>query len=241
MEHAVVRDTQVLTGTSARTLDAALSGARVTSTRRRGKTLYAVTPGGPHLRLHFGMTGELVVLDGGDDEPDHTRIVFTLSSGRRMLFVDQRRLGEVGVVDDVDDDIDAHGLGPDALDLTPGELARILRGSRAGLKALLVDQSEVAGLGNIYTDEVLFHARLDPRARASDVGDAGVRRLHRQLHRVVDRAVSAGADPGSMPRGWLLHRRREGATCPRGHGQIERFSLGGRHGWWCPACQRGRT
>jgi formamidopyrimidine-DNA glycosylase len=198
------------------------------------------TRDGPHLRLHFGMTGDLVLVADEEDDPPFTRVAFHLSGRRRLLVVDQRRLGEVDVVDDVDADIADHGLGPDALDLDPRDLASLLRGSRAGLKALLMDQSAVAGLGNIYSDEILFQARLDPRAPAARVGDAGVHRLHRQLHRVVDRAVQAGADPDDMPRGWLLHARGNGAPCPRGNGPIERFSLGGRHGFWCKACQRDR-
>jgi formamidopyrimidine-DNA glycosylase len=241
IDGVVVRDSQVLDRVSGRRLDDGLEAARVRTTRRRGKTLYAVTRSGPHLRLHFGMTGDLVVLDGDHDEPSHTRVVFSLSGGRRLLFVDQRKLGRVGLVDDVEDDIAARGLGPDVLDLDQGAWSRLLRSSRAGLKALLVDQSEVAGLGNIYADEVLFQARLDPRGAAADVGDAGVRRLYRQLRRVLDRAVRAGAQPRSMPRGWLIHRRTEGAACPRGNGRVERFRLGGRHGYWCRACQDGRS
>jgi formamidopyrimidine-DNA glycosylase len=242
VDRVIVHDTQVLRGAGRQQLGRALSGARFVRTRRRGKTLYAETSRGPHLRLHFGMTGDLAVVDDADQrEPGHTRVVFRLSGGRRLLFVDQRRFGEVGVVEDVDEDIAAHDLGPDALDLDPRALGELLHDSSAGLKALLVDQSQVAGLGNIYTDEVLFHARLDPRAPAADVGNAGVRRLHRQLHRVMDRAVAAGADPRSMPRGWLIHRRTEDADCPRGNGKIRSFSVGGRRGYWCPACQEGRA
>jgi formamidopyrimidine-DNA glycosylase len=242
VERVDARDSQVLVGVGGRRLDRDFRGVRFTGTQRRGKTLYGVTTAGPHLRLHFGMTGDLVVLDEGSrqDEPRHTRVVFGLSGGRRLLFVDQRRLGEVGVVQDVDADIADHDLGPDALDLAPPELASLLRESQAGLKAVLVDQSQLAGLGNIYTDEILFQARLDPRTAAADVGDSGVRRLHRQLHRVVDRAVAAEADPQAMPRGWLIHRRDDGAACPRGNGSIRSFSVGGRRGYWCPGCQAGR-
>ena len=238
---AEVEDGQVLVGTSARALDRGLRGARVAETRRRGKTLYAVMRRAPHLRLHFGMTGDLVPAANDDEEPEHTRVVFQLSGDRRLLFVDQRRLGEVGLVDDVDADIAEHDLGPDVLDLDATALAALLRDSRSGLKAFFLDQSQVAGLGNIYTDEVLFQARLDPRAPAADLSDGGVRRLHRQIRRVVDRAVSAGADPDAMPRGWLLHRREEGARCSRGNGEIRSFSVGGRRGYWCPACQEDRT
>ena len=238
---AQVHDTRVLAGTQPHDLDRGLHGARVATTRRRGKTLYVVMRAAPHLRLHFGMTGDLVPAGADEPEPQHTRVTLLLGGNRRLLFVDQRRLGQVGLVDDVDEDIAEHDLGPDALDLDVRALGRLLRQSHAGLKALLTDQRQVAGLGNIYTDEILFQARLDPRAPAAELTDAGVRRLHRQTRRVVDRAVEAGADPAAMPRGWLLHRREDGVACPRGNGEIRSFSVGGRRGYWCPACQEGRS
>jgi formamidopyrimidine-DNA glycosylase len=239
LEGAQVHDQYVLAGTSARALGERLRDARVATTRRHGKTLYAVLGTPPHLRLHFGMTGDLVPAGSDDPTPEHTRVVLDLSDGRRLQFVDQRRLGEVGLVDDVDADIAEHGLGLDVLDLDERALRDLLGGSRGGLKALLTDQKQVAGLGNIYTDEVLFHARLDPRRPAADVSPAGVRRLHRQVRRVVDRAVEAGAEPGAMPRRWLLHHREDHAECPRGNGTIRSFSVSGRRGYWCPACQQG--
>jgi len=241
LQGARVYDGQVLAGTSARALDRALRGARVAGTRRHGKALYAVMHRAPHLRLHFGMTGDLVLAGADDRDPGHTRVAFLLPAGRRLLFVDQRKLGEVGLVDDVDDDVAQHDLGPDVLDLDAAALAALLRGSGAGLKALLTDQQQVAGLGNIYTDEVLFQARLDPRAPAAALSDAGVGRLFRQTHRVLERAVRADADPAAMPRGWLLHHREDSASCPRGNGEIRSFSVGGRRGYWCPACQEGGT
>lgn len=237
IDGVTVHDDQVLSASASR-LRHGLSGVRLRQTRRRGKTLYGETAGGPHLRLHFGMTGELREQPADRPEPEHVRVSFRLSGGRALLFVDQRRFGEVGLVADIDADIEAHELGPDALDLDPAALGDILRARRGGLKAVLVDQSRVAGLGNIYADEILFQARLDPRMAAADVGRNGVRRLHRQIRRVVDRAVAAQARPDEMPRGWLIHRRVEGAACPRGNGTIEAFSVGGRRGFWCPACQR---
>jgi len=238
IDGVTVHDEQVLAATSAARLRRELAGVRLRRTRRRGKTLYGETAGGPHLRLHFGMTGDLREHTADQPEPEHVRVRFRLSGRHELLFVDQRRFGEVGLVADVDADIDDHDLGPDALDLDVAALGAVLGARRGGLKAVLVDQSRIAGLGNIYADEILFQARLDPRMAAADVDRNGVRRLHRQLHRVIDRAVSAQARPEKMPRGWLVHRRVEDAPCPRGNGTIEAFSVGGRRGFWCPACQR---
>lgn len=232
-----VHDEQVLAATSASRLRRGLHDVRLRGVRRRGKTLYGETDDGPHLRLHFGMTGELLEQPADRPEPEHTRVAFHLSGSHDLLFVDQRRFGEVGLVADIGDDIAAHDLGPDALDLDPTALGAVFAAGRGGLKAVLVDQSRIAGLGNIYADEILFQARLDPRMAAAEVDRNGVRRLHRQLRRVIDRAVDARAQPDDMPRGWLIHRRVEGAACPRGNGTIEGYRVGGRRGFWCPTCQ----
>ena len=93
-------------------------------------------------------------------------------------------------------------------------------------------------VGNIYSDEILFQARVGPRRRADSLDEAEVRRLHRQLLRVLREAADRGADPSRFPRGWLLRHREDRAACPRGNGEIQRTRLGGRGAYYCPACQR---
>jgi formamidopyrimidine-DNA glycosylase len=109
--------------------------------------------------------------------------------------------------------------------------------SRGGLVAALMDQSVVAGIGNIYSDEILFHARLDPRMPARTVTDGESARLHRQLHRVLERAIEAHAQPDRMPAGWLINAREDGAPCPRGAGTVRPYRAAGRTAYWCPECQ----
>lgn len=233
-----VRDRRLLHGVGEARLRRTLRGNRLEKTHRHGKHLLAELSGGGVLVLHFGMTGDLVV-DGEGDEPAHARLVLTFADGGRLALVDQRRLGRVALAEGVEEYVERERLGPDALSLTPAALRDVLRESRGGVKATLMDQERVAGLGNIYTDELLFQARVDPRSAADGLDDAAYRRLHRQLRRVVDLAVARDADPARLPRTWLLPHREDGADCPRGNGTIRRFSSGGRTGYWCPACQRG--
>ena len=234
IEGVDVLDGEVLATTRAE-LDRALAGSRVSGTRRHGKQLYVGLGDGPPLRLHFGMTGYLTTVADHDEPPRHTRVVLALSRGRRLLLVDQRKLGEVGLVDSADDDVAQRDLGPDALDLDLAGLREVLARSRGALKRTLMAQGRIAGLGNIYSDEVLFQARLDPWAPAAEVSRGEAQRLHRQLRRVLERAVEG--EVRDFPRGWLLHRRDDGARCPRCGGPVERFTAAGRHGFRCPACQ----
>lgn len=231
-----IRDSRMLRHDGGRDVERTLRGRSLEATHRRGKHLIVDLSDGGVLALHFGMTGYLTAEDGESIE-EHARMVVELDDGPRLRFVDQRRLGWIALADTSDDYVAREGLGPDALALTPAELRNVMRDSRGSVKATLTDQGRIAGLGNIYADEVLFQARVDPRASACDLDPAAYRRLHRQLRRVAELAIDRGADPDRLPRTWLLPHREEGTPCPRGRGTVRRYRSGGRTGYHCPTCQ----
>jgi formamidopyrimidine-DNA glycosylase len=234
-----VGDSTVVRDVSRQRLARALKGRELVRSSRHGKHLFADTAdGGATLVLHFGMTGLLEVDDRREPGDPHERFALDFEDGGTLTLVDQRRLGFVTVVDDVAAYTREHDLGPDAMTLEQRDLRRLLRGFRGGVKALLMDQSLVAGIGNIYSDEILFQARIDPRRPAASLDEAAVRRLHRQMQRVLRVAADRGADPERVPQGWLLRHREDGAPCPRGDGEIHKVRLGGRGAFHCPSCQR---
>lgn len=241
VESVDVLDDTVLAGCRQSDLTRALRGHELVSTRRRGKQLFVEVSDGPWLTLHFGMTGLVEKEDQDEGLDRHARVLLDFTDGTRLTFVDQRRIGEVGLTDDVDAFVAEHALGPDALSLALPALRDVLAGSRGSLGATLMDQSRIAGIGNVYSDEILFQARLDPRIRAMDVSGQGASRLHHQMRRVLHRAVEAHADPGRMPRTWLIRVREAGRPCPRGRGQVEEYTASGRRAFWCPTCQEGRS
>ena len=233
-----ILDADLLRDTSARRLAGALRGSELARTTRHGKQLFAEVTGRGWLVLHFGMTGFLAPGSGDDGLPTHARVVIDFADGSRLVFVDQRKLGYVGLVDDPVAHVRRQGLGPDALGLGHGDLRELCRGWRGGVKALLMDQGAVAGIGNIYSDEVLLQARLDPRRPSRSLSGNESRRLHRQLGRVLTVAIDRHADPARLPRGWLLRHREPGVPCPRGDGTITKYRAGGRGAFRCPGCQR---
>jgi formamidopyrimidine-DNA glycosylase len=239
IERVRVRDRTMLRDVSERKLAAVLRGRSLERTHRHGKHLLVEISDHGLLALRFGMTGFLATGVGNAPPERHLRLVLGFADGHWLALVDQRRLGRIALTDTADDYLARERLGPDALSLSAPELRDILRASRGSVKSTLMDQERVAGLGNIYTDELLFHARVDPTSRAAHVDDAACRRLHRQLHRVVDLAIQRNADPDRFPRTWLLPHRQDGAACPRGNGTVRPFRSGGRTGYWCPSCQRG--
>ena len=215
-----------------------LVGRRFTAARRVGKLLLLDTDGGPTLGLRFGMTGRLLV-DGtaGVDALLYSsnraleawdRFAVRFEDGGDLRMRDPRRLG--GVVLDPDES----QLGPDAVTLTAVQLRTALAGSSAPLKARLMDQARLAGIGNLLADEVLWRSGLAPTRAAGSLSAAEVRRLHRHLiGTVVDLMDRGGSHTGD-----LMGERATGGVCPKDGTPLRRETVGGRTSWWCPRHQR---
>lgn len=235
---AVTRiDHRILDGVSARTLRRHLVGAELVSARRHGKYLFAELDGGRWLLLHFGMTGYLRYFKSEPpSELQHVRTQLDFAGDGHLAYSCQRLFGAVGLVRDPDETIAEKGLGPDALAIDGRRFAELLRGKHASLKSALMDQTTIAGLGNVYTDEIFFLARLDPRREAAGLDSDQIGALYRAMRRVLSKAIEVQADPGRMPPGWLTPARG-GDRCPRCGGKLERLELAGRRAWWCPRCQ----
>ncbi|MFW5699947.1 MAG: zinc finger domain-containing protein, partial [Bacteroidota bacterium] len=102
----------------------------------------------------------------------------------------------------------------------------------------LMDQSMIAGLGNVYVDEILFQCRIHPKAKVKDLSGKDYKKLFNIMHKVVDKAIEVDADPDKLPTSYLTGKRREGEKCPSCDGKIEKIKVGGRSGYYCPECQK---
>lgn len=239
-----VHDDRAVRDVSPQTLQRAAKNEELASTRRHGKHLFVELDGGDRwLHFHFGMTGSLSHFDDDDEVPEHDRVQLDFPNGKHLAFVCPRLFGYVGLVEDPGSYIEDHDLGPDALStrLTRDKLRDAVQGKKS-LKAALMDQTAIAGIGNVYADEILFHAKLDPRRRPDDLKDNELRRLHRALHHVLKEAITHGAGTEQIvdrvPKTWLLPHRQSGAPCPRCQGELARYKSGGRNGYYCPSCQK---
>jgi formamidopyrimidine-DNA glycosylase len=224
-------------GLTAEDVTAALVGQRFTAARRLGKLLLLDTDGGPVVGLRFGMTGRLVV-DGraGVDALLHSsndplarfvRFALHFADGGHLLMRDPRRLGGVEL-----DPREAR-LGPDARTIGLAALRDALAGSDAPLKARLMDQQRVAGVGNLIADEALWRAGLSPERPSRSLDATELRRLHRHLRATVDDLIGRG---GSHT-GDLIASRMPGGVCPKDGTPLTRSRVGGRTTWWCPRHQ----
>jgi len=223
----------------------ALTGRSLTAAHRRGKTIWletsgpggVATPGGPELGVHLGMSGRIVVTrpdgsvaEGGDpryggraDKPGWSRFTITFADGGSLALVDPRRLGRVWLSPDIG------ALGPDAGHVTPAQFRALITKGRTAVKARLLDQSKIAGIGNLLADEILWQARVSPLTPTGSLSAAQVSRLYRALTSVLE---SASAEGGAHT-GGVIAARHPGGTCPRDGAPMVHGTVGGRSTWWC--------
>jgi formamidopyrimidine-DNA glycosylase len=233
-----VRSAYLLKGVSGRELARALKGHRFESSRRHGKHLFVRADDDVSLRLHFGMTGFLRYFKDDEKTPPHVRVVFVFENDHRLAFDDQRMFGEIGLIKDVDEFVKKRGLGPDALDVDLGDFKNILAKHRGAVKSILLNQKLIAGIGNIYADEILFRARIHPATGTSDLSDKALAKLFRAVGYILRKAIAAEADVDLMPKSWLLPHRGKGGKCPRCGGELRSATIGGRTAWFCTQCQK---
>lgn len=235
-------------------------GRRIEAVDRRGKYLMVRLDGGEVVVLHLRMSGQLLVARPGEATRPHTHAVIGVDGGHdqggsEVRFVDPRTFGEIFVsrADAATGAVpELCGLGPEPLD--PGfdaaALAAVLAGRRGRLKALLVDQRRLAGIGNLYGDEILWAARLRPDRAVDGLRRSEIGRLHESMVTTLSEAVvqrgSSLADEGYLDLYGRLgsyqssHRvyARAGKPCPRCGRPVTRVRLGGRGTYFCPRCQR---
>src|SRR5436190_8624527 len=235
---------------SPRAVERVLAGRTIEAVERRGKYLLLRLEGDRTLAMHLRMTGNLLLVDGGEDPP-YLRAQMRLDDGRRLLFTDTRRFGHAVVLrDDELDEYFAARLGVEPLSdsLTAEALCRRAAGRRAPLKSFLLNQLGIAGIGNIYADEALHRAELHPLSPAGSMKPEDCERLRVGIVEALEAGLRSGGasiddyrdargEQGSMQEEFLVHTR-EGKPCPRCGAEIRRIVIGGRSTYFCPSCQR---
>ena len=225
------------------------AGQRVAGLYRRGKYLVFSLQSGDFLILHLKMSGSLIM--GGDSPPPkYTRAIIRLDNGRNILFLDPRKFGTMQLVEDSVKVLDK--LGPEPLEsgFTAEYLVKRLGKRHAPIKAVLLDQKLIAGMGNMYADEALFLAGIHPLTPADRLSPAEVRRLYDAIRQVLKEAIAKkgasvsnylrpGGQPGTAQTSFKV-AHRSGQPCPTCGAAIERIPIRNRGSYFCPVCQTNR-
>ncbi len=227
-------------------LRAALTGRTLTAAHRRGKLIWCATSGpygsagpGPDLGIHLGMAGRIMVTakdgwvaEGGDRagrdaqprKAEWDRFTLEFADGGRLALFDKRRLGRILL------DPDLERLGPDAVEVTAAEFRGLISSGTLAVKARLLDQSRIAGVGNLLADEILWQAKVSPTTPVSRLQRRDIDRLYRAMRSVL---AAATAEGGGAHTGEVIAARRPGGRCPRCGAEMVHGTVGGRSTWWC--------
>ena len=233
-----VNDERVLRDATSQLIQRRLKGNRLEAAQRHGKHLFVKISADGYLTLHFGMTGFPQFVPAGEQPPEHARVVLHFADGAALAYVCSRMFGRVSLTDDLERFLEEHDLGSDASALKQAAFCDLIRSKESTLKSALMDQSAIAGIGNVYSDEVLFHLGWHPKTPTSRLTDNDLRQLHRVVGKVLQQAIQCQADPDRLPADWLTPQRGAGMQCPSCGGELEKLNVSGRNAIYCPACQR---
>jgi formamidopyrimidine-DNA glycosylase len=235
-----VDSSRILGNVTAPELARELKGRTLDASRRHGKHLLAALDDGGWLTFHFGMTGYFEYFKHEEDDPEHDRLRLSFDNGFHLAYVCQRLFGEVDLVKDADEYVRRKELGPDALRVDFERFRELMAGRRGMAKSTLMNQKILAGIGNVYSDEILFQAGLHPRTPVASLDEDALRRLYDAMVRVLETAVAARADPEKMPRDYLMTHRGPDGECPRCGEPLKEIKVSGRTAYFCPRRQGKR-
>jgi formamidopyrimidine-DNA glycosylase len=257
LEGTIIKDAKVfwsrtIAEPSAKAFCNQIKDKKISAIRRRGKYIVFDFKDGDNLLVHLRMSGRLHLMVQNLPRKKHEHVVLSFKDGRQLRFHDTRKFGRLYLTSDAEKILGRLGLEPMAAGFSLKDFARRLRSRRRQLKPLLLDQTFIAGLGNIYTDEALWESKMHPRRIAASLCDSEIRALHRAIPRVLKRGIkNLGTSLGTgkanfysiskhqgRNRDELMVFRRTGLPCPRCQTKIQRIIVGQRSTHVCPRCQK---
>jgi len=221
-----------------------LVGKCFTGAERRGKFLIIkIENSSKNVVMHFGMTGSFSYAKQGSlraGRDDFTRIAFKFDNGYELRWLNQRKLGKVYLVDDPEEIDLVEEMGPEPLSLAKADFLELLgEHKRKNVKSFLLDQRNIAGIGNIYSDEILFQAKIDPHKKIKNLKEKEKVEFYKKVQHVLNKASNLAHPGADFPSSWLLPHRGTDNQCPRykTH-ELNKETIAGRSAYFCPKCQK---
>ncbi|HTX61899.1 MAG TPA: DNA-formamidopyrimidine glycosylase family protein [Methanobacterium sp.] len=230
-----IRNPEILVNISREELNKHLINQEFTGSTRYGKYLFCHLNNGYHLILHFGMTGYLEYFQ--ENEKPYVRVLIEFAGGNKLGFVDMRKFGKVSLTRDIEMFIQEKSLGPDALKIDCKTFKNSFKNRKGQIKPLLMNQKFIAGIGNLYADEILYQSGINPTSHADKLDVEKLEELYHEMHRVLKKAIEYQDKPESLPCSFLLPHRHPDGECPHGD-SLEIIKVGGRTTYFCPDYQK---
>ncbi len=245
--HQKIDDTEtqseiILKNISPQWLGRKLSGNSFESTRRHGKFFFASLETGPDwLVLHFGMTGGLKYYKNPGHKPDYEQISFHFNNGYTLGYISPRKLGEVSIISDVNAFLSDRNIGPDVCSdsFDFDNFCSLLKGRHGMIKPALMNQSIMAGIGNIYSDEILYQAKVHPETKVNNLTKEDLKEIFDQIEIVMRTIIEKKANPDEYPDSFITPLRgKDSPKCPSCNGDFVNKKISGRSAYFCPHCQK---
>lgn len=233
---------EMLRGISPKRLHDEIKGHEFVATGRHGKYLFAELDSGKDLVLHFGMTGHLKYFNDPSKSPSYVRLLIQFVNGYNLAFDCLRKLGKISFADDRSKFIADKKLGPDVLadDFDFNAFLEIVSQKKGSVKSILMNQHTLAGIGNLYADEILFQSHINPSRRINELSKARKKRLFDAIKPVLLTAIENKTEWRKLPKSFLLKDRGKEGKCPLCKSRLKRETVAGRTTYFCPRHQPDR-
>jgi len=215
----------------------ALKNKKFEDTIRHGKYLL-IKLENQFLIMHFGMTGDLEYFEKAIDEPKYTKVLFKFTNGHFLSYISKRLFGHLDLTTSVEDFLAKKKLGPDAYKMSFDDFKKTLVKRTAIMKSALLNQSIFAGIGNIYSDEILFQSKLSPKRKINTLNENELKELFQNIKKVLQYGIEFKGKLENYSKDLLIPHRSKDGECPKCTSKIERYEISGRHGFFCPDCQK---
>lgn len=232
-----VKSPEILQNVSEDKLNEKLEGHEFQFTKRYGKNLFAHLDNNFWLILHFGMTGNLKYFEKKDENPAYDRILINFDKGS-LAFVDPRKFGKVNLASDMENFIKEKRLGVDALQVDYKTFKKLLEKRKGAIKTVLMNQHILAGIGNIYSDEILFQTCIHPKTRVNKLNDGQKEQIFETMKDVIETATRKNMKNQKLPDSFLIPHRVKNGKCPNSNMKLKTIKISGRTSYYCPECQK---
>lgn len=212
-------------------------GKKFQESIRHGKYLF-VKLGSDFIVFHFGMTGDFEYFSDLTEEPPYSKVVFGFENGEFLSYISRRLFGFVGFTENIEDYLTKKKLGPDAYKMSFEKFKTSLYRRTAVMKSALLNQSIIAGVGNIYSDEILFRTKIHPKTKINQLEEPQLKELFKNIKDILTYGIDHEGELSEYSEDLLIPHRGKEEDCPICGTEIQRYEISGRHGFFCPKCQK---
>ena len=223
-----VHDDKIIRNTTGDDFEEKLTGRTFVSSYRRGKYLFGKLDNNHHVLFHFGMTGDLKYYEDESEQPRHERFVFIFGNGFRLGFDCPRKFARILYLENLEDYIEKVGLGEDALVISETAFFEKMEGRKTSIKGFLLNQKLLAGVGNLYADEILYQTKIHPASKVNALKPRHKKAIFKSMKDILTTAVNRAADYKDYPDDWFFQWRVEGQKAPKGKSIVSIEKIAGR-------------